>query len=79
MMTADRARQHVFMVLPQATKSVVRMAVEKMFDVEVESVNIVNVKGKRKGAGRRRGRRNDRKKAYVTLAEGHDIQLGGGE
>ena len=51
------ANQHVFRVLPGATRNEVRRAVETCFDVKVKKVNLLNVKGKRKGAGRRRGRR----------------------
>ena len=79
MRLADSSRCHTFKVAPEATKGQVQAAVELMFDVEVDHVNIVNMEGKRKGQGRRRGRRNHWKKAYVTLAEGHDIQLGGSE
>ncbi len=74
---ADSVRCHVFKVAPDATKSEVRAAAEWLFEVKVENVNIVNMKGKKKGQGRRQGRRKDWKKAYIALAEGHDIQLGG--
>ncbi len=74
---ADSVRCHVFRVVPDATKAEIRGAVEKMFEVRVDSVNVVNMKGKSKGLGRRRGRRKHWKKAYVALAEGHDIELGG--
>ena len=77
MAAAEQSRQHVFMVAPRATRHAVRAAVEKMFEVEVVRVNIINVKGKKKGFGRRKGRRKDWKKAYVRLREGFDIQLGG--
>ena len=76
---ADNTRCHTFKVMPDATKDEVRAAVELLFEVEVSGVNIVNMKGKAKGLGRRRGRRQHWKKAYVSLAEGHDIQLGGTE
>lgn len=74
---ADGVRCHVFKVAPDASKGEIRAAVEKMFKVEVTSVNVLNMQGKRKGLGRRRGRRDHWKKAYVSLAEGHDIQLSG--
>lgn len=76
---ADEVRRHVFKVVPDATKSEVKAAVEWLFEVKVESVGIVNMQGKRKGLGRRRGRRKHWKKAYVALVEGDDIQLGGTE
>lgn len=76
---ADAHRQHVFQVAPGATRDEIREAVETLFDVKVARVNVMNVRGKRKGFGKRRGRRRDWKKAYVMLREGHDIQLGGSE
>jgi large subunit ribosomal protein L23 len=76
---ADEARQHVFKVAPDATKPEVRKAVEKLFDVKVQAVRIVNTKGKVKRFGQRMGRRSDWKKAYVTLMPGHDIDLTGME
>ena len=74
---ADKSRQHVFEVNPFATKKAVQAAVELMFDVEVENVNILNVKGKRKGRGPHQGQRKNWKKAYIQLKPGFDIQLGG--
>ena len=73
---ADGVRHHVFKVMRNATKHEVRLAVESLFDVKVEKVNVINMQGKKKGQGRHRGRRKHWKKAYVALAEGHDIQLG---
>jgi large subunit ribosomal protein L23 len=76
---ADKHRQFVFEVRPDATKPLVKQAVEKMFKVEVDDVRILNVRGKRKGQGRTPGRRQDWKKAYVKLKPGHDIDFVGGE
>ncbi len=73
---ADSIRQHVFKVLPDATKIEVKRAVELMFNVQVAQVRVLNVKGKQKRHGTRRGRRSDWKKAYVKLAPGNDIALG---
>jgi len=73
------ANQHVFRVLPGATRNEVRRAVEICFDVKVKKVNLLNVKGKRKGAGRRRGRRVNWKKAYVALQPGYSINLTGSD
>lgn len=73
---ADRMRQHVFKVLPDATKAEVKDAVELMFNVQVSQVRVLSVKGKQKRHGTRRGRRSDWKKAYVKLAPGNDIALG---
>jgi large subunit ribosomal protein L23 len=76
---ADQSRQMVFKVLPDASKPEIRKAVEKMFDVSVTAVQISNVRGKVKRFGRTVGRRSDWKKAYVTLAEGSDIDFMGAE
>lgn len=73
----EQSRQVVFKVLPGASKLEIRRAVEKMFDVSVTSVQVANVKGKVKRFGQTMGRRSDWKKAYVTLAEGSDIDFAG--
>jgi large subunit ribosomal protein L23 len=57
----------------------VRKAVELMFDVKVEAVQMANVRGKVKRFGQKMGKRSDWKKAYVTLAEGHDINFMGAD
>jgi large subunit ribosomal protein L23 len=49
-----------------------------MFDVQVDNVRVLNVKGKRKRFGARVGRRPDWRKAYVRLKPGQDIDFGGG-
>lgn len=73
---ADGSNQFTFRVRKDARKPEVRRAVEKMFNVEVESVSVLNVKGKSKGIrGRNQGRRADWRKAYVRLKRGHDIDL----
>ena len=76
---ADANRQFVFKVLPNASKPEVRKAVEMMFDVKVTGVQIAHVRGKTKRFGQMEGKRADWKKAYVTLAEGHDIDFMGVE
>ena len=76
---ADASQQFVFRVLPDARKPEIKRAVELMFKVEVEGVQVMNVKGKRKGMGRVRGRRSDWKKAYVRLKPGHDIDFMGAD
>ena len=76
---ADECRQMVFKVLPDASKPEISEAVEKMFDVKVTAVKTANVKGKVKRFGQSMGRRSDWKKAYVTLAEGSDIDFMGAE
>ena len=59
----------------QASKKQVKNAVEIMFAVEVDSVQVLNVKGKQKKIGRSVGQRSDWKKAYVKLKPGHDIEF----
>jgi large subunit ribosomal protein L23 len=70
---AEKYKQFVFKVQKQATKKQVKNAVELMFGVEVDSVQVLNVKGKQKKVGRTLGQRSDWKKAYVKLKPGHDI------
>jgi large subunit ribosomal protein L23 len=67
--------QYVFDVAPRATKADVKSAVEKLFNVNVESVNIANVKGKLKLFRFRPGRKARIRKAYVRLAEGQSIDI----
>lgn len=72
---ADKHEQVVFRVTQSATKPEVKAAVELMFKVEVESVQISNVKGKEKRFGRFMGRRRNWKKAYVCLKAGQQINF----
>lgn len=72
---ADQNNQFVFKVQKSATKLQIKNAVELMFGVEVDSVRVLNVKGKIKRFGRTLGRRSDWKKAYVKLRAGHNIEL----
>ena len=58
-----------------ATKADIKAAVEQLFDVKVEAVNVVNVKGKNKAFRNRQGRRGGWRKAYVRLAEGQSIDV----
>ena len=76
---AESGNQVVFKVRTDASKSEIRQAVELLFDVQVEGVTVVNVKGKSKRFGRTQGRRSDWKKAYVKLAEGSQIDFMGAE
>lgn len=75
---ADSNRQFVFKVAADASKPEIRRAVELMFDVKVENVQVVNIKGKNKRFGAVQGRRSGVRKAYVRLAEGSDIDFGAG-
>ena len=72
---ADKHEQVIFRVAPSATKPEVKAAVELMFKVQVESVQISNVKGKEKRFGRFMGRRSNWKKAYVCLKPGQEINF----
>jgi large subunit ribosomal protein L23 len=72
---AEQGGQVVFSVLSSANRQDVKAAVEQAFDVEVENVRILNVKGKSKRFGKTLGKRSDRKKAYIRLKEGSDIDF----
>ena len=71
---AAESNQVVLKVRTDATKKEIRQAVELLFEVEVDGVTVVNVKGKEKRFGQKRGRRINWKKAYVRLAEGSNIE-----
>jgi large subunit ribosomal protein L23 len=71
----ELSNQYVFEVASTATKADVKAAVEELFSVKVEAVNVVNVKGKSKSFRSRAGRRGDWRKAYVKLAEGQTIDV----
>ncbi|MBK7355173.1 50S ribosomal protein L23 [Propionivibrio sp.] len=77
---ADKNNQVVFRVISDATKPEVKAAVELLFKVSVESVQIANVKGKQKKFGRFMGSRKGWKKAYVRVTSGQEINFvdGGG-
>jgi large subunit ribosomal protein L23 len=72
---AEKNDQVVFRVATDATKPEIKAAVEMMFKVNVNSVQVACVKGKVKRSGRIIGRRNDWKKAYVCLAAGQEINF----
>ena len=67
--------QVTFRVPLDATKPEIRAAVEKLFEVEVNAVNTIRQRGKVKRCRGRPGKRPDYKKAIVTLAEGHSIDV----
>ena len=69
------SNQYVFEIATTATKADVKAAIEKLFAVTVEAVNVVNVKGKGKAFKNRAGRRGDWRKAYVKLADGQSIDV----
>jgi large subunit ribosomal protein L23 len=77
-MVADRNEQVIFIVAPDATKPEIKAAVEMLFKVQVDSVQVANVKGKVKRFGRSMGRRSDVRKAYVCLKPGQEINFAEG-
>ena len=74
---SEASNQFVFRVRGDATKPEIKAAVELLFEVKVQAVQVVNTEGKQKRFGQRLGRRADIKKAYVRLADGQAIELGG--
>jgi large subunit ribosomal protein L23 len=74
-MVSEKNQQVVFRVAGDATKPEIKAAVELLFNVKVEGVSTVNVKGKVKRFGRTFGRRKDWKKAYVSLVQGQELDL----
>ncbi|BBP42711.1 50S ribosomal protein L23 [Thiosulfativibrio zosterae] len=76
---AAEANQYVFKVEPTATKPEVKAAVESLFNVKVQSVNMINLKGKTKVFKGRVGKRNGVRKAIVRLVEGQEIDFSGAE
>jgi large subunit ribosomal protein L23 len=72
---ADKHSQVIFKVMPDATKPEIKAAVELMFKVQVDSVQVAIVKGKEKRFGRFVGRRRGWKKAYVSLKPGQEINF----
>jgi len=72
---ADKNKAIVFKVARDANKCEIKNAVESLWNVKVDSVRTVVVKGKKKKFGRFEGRRQDWKKAYVSLKEGFDIDF----
>jgi len=80
----EKHNQYLFRVMPDATKPEIKAAVELMFGskdkkIEVLRVQVVNIKGKEKRFGRFMGRRNNWKKAYVSLMPGQEINFAAGE
>ena len=73
---AEKNNKVVFKVLPDANKQEIKQAVESLFNVKINSVRIVNMKGKVRNFRQRPGRRKDWKKAYVSLAAGQELNLG---
>ncbi|HSG20736.1 MAG: 50S ribosomal protein L23 [Burkholderiaceae bacterium] len=73
----EQNNQVAFRVLQDATKPEIKAAVELMFKVQVDTVRVLNQKGKAKRYGKTSGRRRDTRKAYVSLAQGQEINFVG--
>ncbi len=76
-MIADKTNTVTFKVLQDATKFEIKAAVQLMFKVDVQAVAVLNIKGKTKRFGKSVGRRDNIRKAYVTLKAGQELNLGG--
>jgi large subunit ribosomal protein L23 len=72
---SETARQFVFNVAGDSNKLEIKKAVEKLFSVKVSKVQVVNLKGKSKRNRYGLVRKQDVKKAYVRLVEGHEIDF----
>ena len=78
-LVGDASNQYVFKVAPDANKAQIKSAVEHLFEVNVESVRVVNVKGKNKTFKMRPGKRANWKKAYVRVQEDQTLDFLGGD
>ncbi len=76
-MVADKTNAVVFKVLQNATKPEIKAAVELLFKVQVKGVSVLNTKGKTKRFGKSIGRRDNVRKAYVTLKPGQELNISG--
>ena len=76
-MVGEKSNAVTFRVLQDATKPEIKAAVELMFNVQVKGVSVANIKGKTKRFGRSIGRRDNIRKAYVTLQPGQELNLSG--
>ena len=76
-MVADKTNAVTFKVLQDATKPEIKAAVELMFNVKVKGVSVANIKGKQKRFGRSQGRRDNIRKAYVSLMPGQELNFSG--
>jgi large subunit ribosomal protein L23 len=74
-MSSGEANQVAFKVASNANKLEIRKAVEQLFEVKVDNVRVVNMKGKTRRTKTGMGQRSDWKKAYVRLAKGQDIDF----
>lgn len=76
-LVAEKSNAVTFKVLQDATKPEIKAAVERLFNVNVTGVSVVNIKGKTKRFGRSVGRRDNVRKAYVTLQAGQTLNPAG--
>ncbi|NGZ05047.1 MAG: 50S ribosomal protein L23 [Magnetococcales bacterium] len=74
-MCQEQGNQMVFRVATWANKTQIKAAVEKLFNVQVEAVQTLNVRGKIKRVGRQQGQRSNWKKAIVRLEQGQSIDF----
>ena len=72
---AEKNEQVVFLVAPDANKLEIKAAVEMLFKVQVESVQVANREGKKQRSGRFNGRRNHTRRAFVCLKPGQEINF----
>ena len=73
--SSELRRKYIFKVLKEATKIDIKKAIKQFFGVNVESVSVLNVKGKKTSFRRIVGRHKHWKKAYVTLSAGEEIDM----
>jgi len=71
----EASNTYTFIVDPRSNKTEIKLAIEKIFDVKVVSVNTMNRKGKHKRTGNVIGKRKNTKRALVTLGTGHSIDV----
>lgn len=76
-MAAEKSNAVLFKVLQDASKPEIKAAVELLFNVKVQAVNVLNQKGKTKRFGKTVGRRDHVRKAYVTLMPCQELSFGG--
>ncbi|MDB5958488.1 50S ribosomal protein L23 [Ramlibacter sp.] len=76
-LVGEKSNAVTFKVLQDATKPEIKAAVELLFKVQVKGVSVLNTKGKAKRFGKSMGRRDNVRKAYVTLQPGQELNLSG--
>ncbi len=74
-MVAENNQQIAFRVAPDATKAEIKAAFKMLFNVEVDSVQVLNQNGKAKRFGRFEGRRRNERKAYVRIKDGQELDF----